>query len=1220
MGEIFQSQQRHRRSESSVGLAGDGYPSLSIDTNVMHHHHASVSSSGARAGMGADARNVSQNESTILRGEGGAVMVEPEWAMVWDVFSARYKRVEGLKLDGIWEPLPCLEAVTGSFYHGRRHRDGVQSSLSDVVFALDASLSETGSPWITPEYLDRGNHVGSKPHLLFQYKPYSRQERLKISDSDLAAALEAAFGRVIDSGMQQMPEDTVSPLSQASSAGLVILIKVVMDLYLDKGPEAAFSCVLYMVQKPLINGNMKGQCAVFDFILNLMVHGELMYPEDDIQEEGAKGKEALESLVGGMDLNGNDQDWRQTVSQAMRTNIRNQQERKNRSIDLELEKGTQTFSMDNLAKWPPLSTAHLDENADRRKEQFFEWIRQLFFKLLKLLAAVDMSESSSEVWASAFSCLIALCTKDGYIVQSLIEHLPLRATAKMLQVGRKSFWPSRIQSLIGVMAANMMYTAEGTAQCKHVSEKKLDLNKLSDFGGITEVVKEYHAAPTITSCQSLFCVMYDYIIGMKAGPSDGTWKFSIHETFEVQAVAYCLLRAKAAPALQEYLVMPKMELDDAINACLIDHIHKEIGPRTIDPENETIPEAFIAFCVNSLKHLGELTYPIPSDLALDVESTCVAGIFGEAPSSHWKHLEQTLLDGTKEGRDAGKSWLAKIMIATADRAVEEAWVTRKNIIPPPVPLIPSDNPGESLYTLGDALMSALCKSRGTVNTQNGNYKSFESDDDVITNFASAVIQAIGAMRLRALGLVSAWSSDKTNDLLAKWTSGGVDINRLSISTLERAYEWILKYSDSPVWCSALANLSEYLVSLLTVRRVNFPNIDGDAFFGEEKLREEQKQNSFIREEEENVQKLRSRPAIQPLYIPSPTASNDAEAPTVSPFKKVPGAPKLAAAWRRLTTPHSSRTTRPGSAESEFQVTTNEPVRPLSAGAAALDSARIQPKAENIFKPSSDLNSSSPEKMSGALSTGHTSSSLNNNSKSMRIPGWQSLREKVQAQRQIEKTRSLKATTEVYRKVSLYEETIDPVESFITGISSCPVEMLELVNPSLLKDIFEALDVDGFSSQVALHRDASSTSLYEMETVYSTKRQDQEYGNIGMSERQTSIQAGRPFWDVRFAIFILLVSSFSLRSKHSGHHPLLEKHYLRRLIKDRDVRIRQHASSFILQRFANLKPAEFMLAMKSLVSLAQQADDEHILRNPDIQLHKMMEMRLFDIDESILVNR
>ena len=919
-----------------------------------------------------------------------------------------------------------------------------------------------------------------------------------------------------------------------------------------------------------------------------------------------------------MDPNGADHDWRQTVTEAMRTNIRNQQGRKNSSIDFGTENGTQGFSMDHLAKWPPLSTAHLDKNTDHRKEQFFEWLRRLFFDLLKLMAAVDMSESSSEVWASAFSCLMALCTKDGYVVQSLVEHLPMGAIAKMLQVGRKSFWPSRIQSLVGVMAANMMYTAEEMAECKHVSEKKLDLKKLSDFGGITEVVKEYHAASTITSCQSLFCVMYDYIIGMKAGSSDGTWKFSIHETFEVQAVAYCLLRAKAAPALQEYLVMPSMGLDDAINACLTQHIQKEIVPRTIDPENETIPEAFIAFCINSLKHLGELTYPIPADLALDVQSTCVAGIFGEAPSSHWRHLEETLLDGTKEGRDAGRSWLTKIMISTADRSVEEAWMTRKNIIPPPVPLIPSDDPGESLYTLGDALMSALCKSKGTMNSQYGSYRSFESDDDVITNFALAVIQAIGAMRLRALGLVSDLGSDKTNDLLAKWASGGVDINRLSISTLERAYEWILKYSGSPSWCSALAILSEYLVSLLTVRRVNFPNIDGDSFFGEDKILEEQTQASLVSQEEgeEISNKSRNRPAIQPLYIPSPTASNDAEAPTVSPFKKVPGAPKLAAAWRRLTTPHSSRATRPGSAESsDFQVTTNEPVRPLSAGAAALDSARIQPKAENVFKPSSDLRSSSPDKTSGALSTGHTSLSLNN-AKSMRVPGFQSLREKVQAQRQIEKTKRLKATTDVYRKVSLYEETIDPVESFITGISSCPVEMLELVNPSLLKDIFEALEVDGFSSQaVLLHRAASSTSLYDTETVYSMNRPDQEY--VGMSERQTSVQAGRPFWDVRFAIFVLLVSTFSLRSKYSGHHPLLEKQYLRRLTKDRDVRVRQHACSFILQRFADLKPADFMLAMKSLVSMAQQADDEHMLRNPDIQLHKMMEMRLFDIDESIL---
>lgn len=59
MGEVFQSQHRHRRSDSSIGVVGDGYmPNLSIDTNVMHHRRASVSSSGARGGM--DVRSVSQ--------------------------------------------------------------------------------------------------------------------------------------------------------------------------------------------------------------------------------------------------------------------------------------------------------------------------------------------------------------------------------------------------------------------------------------------------------------------------------------------------------------------------------------------------------------------------------------------------------------------------------------------------------------------------------------------------------------------------------------------------------------------------------------------------------------------------------------------------------------------------------------------------------------------------------------------------------------------------------------------------------------------------------------------------------------------------------------------------------------------------------------------------------------------------------------------------------
>ena len=43
-----------------------------------------------------------------------------------------------------------------------------------------------------------------------------------------------------------------SELYEARDAGIVILIKVVMDIFLDMGAEAAFGQVLSLLRKPLV--------------------------------------------------------------------------------------------------------------------------------------------------------------------------------------------------------------------------------------------------------------------------------------------------------------------------------------------------------------------------------------------------------------------------------------------------------------------------------------------------------------------------------------------------------------------------------------------------------------------------------------------------------------------------------------------------------------------------------------------------------------------------------------------------------------------------------------------------------------------------------------------------------------------------------------------------------------------------------------------------------
>lgn len=209
--------------------------------------------------------------------------VAQDWGIAWNVMGARYGRVDGISdRDESWEPLPFLGAVAGLWHNEKDDRENWFCNPGEMVAALKTAVDSRDAPWRVPgkdAALLPVKGAGKKSHLLFQYKPYLEQDPLNLSDLDISAAMEAVFGSTMGEGSY---EHTMhSPLEQASHAGMVILIKLVMDLYIQHGSEASFPLVAYLLRKPLLFGDTKSKCAVFDLIINLMVHGDLIYPEDE---------------------------------------------------------------------------------------------------------------------------------------------------------------------------------------------------------------------------------------------------------------------------------------------------------------------------------------------------------------------------------------------------------------------------------------------------------------------------------------------------------------------------------------------------------------------------------------------------------------------------------------------------------------------------------------------------------------------------------------------------------------------------------------------------------------------------------------------------------------------------------------------------------------------------------------------------------------------------
>lgn len=98
-------------------------------------------------------------------------------------------------------------------------------------------------------------------------------------------------------------------------------------------------------------------------------------------------------------------------------------------------------------------------------------------------------------------------------------------------------------------------------------------------------------------------------------------------------------------------------------------------------------------------------------------------------------------------------------------------------------------------------------------------------------------------------------------------------------------------------------------------------------------------------------------------------------------------------------------------------------------------------------------------------------------------------------------------------------------------------------------------------------------------------------------------------DVRAALVLLLIARCTLKQtalQEAGGEALFAE-----LLKDRDARVRYHASVFVQRRLVELKAQQYRKALRQLTQQAQQQNDEKLLQNPYLQVSTMLEMRLID---------
>jgi hypothetical protein len=137
----------------------------------------------------------------------------------------------------------------------------------------------------------KGTPAKRRTRPLFNYRPYSEQQPLKLSDSEIAEVM-AAVGSEVSLGKSPPSADPGG--AQAADVAASVLIKMLLDMYLA-GPSLAGPLTLRLLLEMLASGAAAVRCRAFDLLLNLGVHAHLLEPAAMQPEEGGFALEATVS-------------------------------------------------------------------------------------------------------------------------------------------------------------------------------------------------------------------------------------------------------------------------------------------------------------------------------------------------------------------------------------------------------------------------------------------------------------------------------------------------------------------------------------------------------------------------------------------------------------------------------------------------------------------------------------------------------------------------------------------------------------------------------------------------------------------------------------------------------------------------------------------------------------------------------------------------------------
>ncbi|KAF8081557.1 hypothetical protein N665_0879s0013 [Sinapis alba] len=305
---------------------------------------------------------------------------------------------------------------------------------------------------------------------LFQYRHYSEQQPLRLNPAEVGEVIAAVCSEASSTPSNPMtvsPQLNSKPGKPSMDVAVSVLIKLVIDMYVLDARIAA-PLTLSMLEEMLCSTNAACRIRVFDLILNLGVHAQLLEPKISDSATTIEEEYAQETFI----------------------------ENENRI----LLQGTRTKDLPKLS-----STSSAIEN-------FESWILKILFEILLLLVQVEEKEES--VWASALSCLLYFVCDRGKIRRNQLNGLDIRVIKALLGTSKRNSWSEVVHSKLICIMTNMFYRSpeldgsnKATSSASNFLIEQVDL-----IGGVEFIFYKYSLATTREERRNLYSVLFDYVL------------------------------------------------------------------------------------------------------------------------------------------------------------------------------------------------------------------------------------------------------------------------------------------------------------------------------------------------------------------------------------------------------------------------------------------------------------------------------------------------------------------------------------------------------------------------------------------------------------------------------------------------------------------------------------------------------------------------------------